>query len=91
MQSSGEAIEGTFEGVLELHPKGYGFLRDVEHRLQLADYRQVHTLPGQAARLAVLARSLGLPGAEALRTRTAAVTGAVRAVFDRLLPPEGPA
>ncbi|MCA9051295.1 MAG: hypothetical protein KDA89_21305, partial [Planctomycetaceae bacterium] len=24
----GEAIEGTFEGVLELHPKGYGFLRD---------------------------------------------------------------
>ncbi len=28
VQSSGEVIEGTFEGVLELHPKGYGFLRD---------------------------------------------------------------
>ncbi|MEZ6060076.1 MAG: transcription termination factor Rho [Planctomycetaceae bacterium] len=28
IQSSGEEIEGTFEGVLELHPKGYGFLRD---------------------------------------------------------------
>lgn len=28
VQSTGEAIEGTFEGVLELHPKGYGFLRD---------------------------------------------------------------
>lgn len=28
IQSSGEPIEGTFEGVLELHPKGYGFLRD---------------------------------------------------------------
>lgn len=26
--SSVEVIEGTFEGVLELHPKGYGFLRD---------------------------------------------------------------
>lgn len=26
--SSAEVIEGTFEGVLELHPKGYGFLRD---------------------------------------------------------------
>lgn len=28
LQSSGEVIEGPFEGVLELHPKGYGFLRD---------------------------------------------------------------
>ena len=28
IQSTGEVIEGPFEGVLELHPKGYGFLRD---------------------------------------------------------------
>lgn len=28
MKPGGEQIEGTFEGVLELHPKGYGFLRD---------------------------------------------------------------
>lgn len=28
IQSSGEVIEGPFEGVLEMHPKGYGFLRD---------------------------------------------------------------
>ena len=28
IQSGGEPIEGPFEGVLELHPKGYGFLRD---------------------------------------------------------------
>ncbi|MCH2213080.1 MAG: transcription termination factor Rho [Fuerstiella sp.] len=28
VQSGGEVIEGIFEGVLELHPKGYGFLRD---------------------------------------------------------------
>ena len=28
IQSTGEPIEGTFEGVLELHPKGYGFMRD---------------------------------------------------------------
>lgn len=28
VQSGGEPIEGTFEGVLELHPKGYGFMRD---------------------------------------------------------------
>ena len=28
VQPAGEVIEGTFEGVLELHPKGYGFLRE---------------------------------------------------------------
>ncbi len=28
IQSSTEVIEGTFEGVLELHHRGYGFLRD---------------------------------------------------------------
>ena len=28
VQSSSEVIEGTFEGVLELHNRGYGFLRE---------------------------------------------------------------
>ncbi|MCA9008912.1 MAG: transcription termination factor Rho [Planctomycetaceae bacterium] len=28
VQSTGEVIEGTFEGVLELHSRGYGFLRE---------------------------------------------------------------
>lgn len=28
IQPTGEPIEGPFEGVLEMHPKGYGFLRD---------------------------------------------------------------
>ena len=28
IQPSGEVVEGTFEGVLELHPRGYGFLRE---------------------------------------------------------------
>jgi len=28
VQPSGEVIEGTFEGVLELHNRGYGFLRE---------------------------------------------------------------
>lgn len=28
VQASTEVIEGPFEGVLEMHPKGYGFLRD---------------------------------------------------------------
>ncbi|MCP4170631.1 MAG: transcription termination factor Rho [Fuerstiella sp.] len=28
IQFSGEVVEGPFEGILEMHPKGYGFLRD---------------------------------------------------------------
>ncbi|MDG1893948.1 MAG: transcription termination factor Rho [Fuerstiella sp.] len=28
VQFSGEVVEGPFEGILEMHPKGYGFLRD---------------------------------------------------------------
>ncbi len=65
----------------------YGLLRDVEHRLQLADYRQVHTLPADPGRQAVLARSLGLSGGGALTTRLRTVMREVRAVFDRMLPP----
>lgn len=37
VQASGEAIEGTFEGVLELHPKGYGFLRDPQKNYAAED------------------------------------------------------
>jgi len=36
----------------------YQFLRHVEHRLQLEEDRQTHTLPGEAARLATLARKM---------------------------------
>ncbi|MCP4786138.1 MAG: transcription termination factor Rho [Fuerstiella sp.] len=28
IQFTGEVVEGPFEGILEMHPKGYGFLRD---------------------------------------------------------------
>ncbi len=37
VQATGEAIEGTFEGVLELHPKGYGFLRDPQKNYAAED------------------------------------------------------
>lgn len=39
--------------------EGYTFLRTVEHYLQLLDYRQTHTLPGDPADLRYLARRLG--------------------------------
>ena len=34
---NGEEITGTIEGVLELHPKGYGFLRDPEKNYSAQD------------------------------------------------------
>lgn len=34
---TGEEITGTLEGVLELHPKGYGFLRDPEKNYSAQD------------------------------------------------------
>jgi glutamate-ammonia-ligase adenylyltransferase len=45
----------------------YGFLRRVEHRLQMIDDRQTHTLPSDAAGLAAIATFLGYPDAASFR------------------------
>ena len=37
VQASTEVIEGTYEGVLELHPKGYGFMRDPKKNFAAED------------------------------------------------------
>ena len=37
IQPSGEVVEGTFDGVLELHPRGYGFLRDPKRNYAAED------------------------------------------------------
>jgi transcription termination factor Rho len=37
IQPSGEMVEGPFAGVLELHPKGYGFLRDPKRNYAAED------------------------------------------------------
>lgn len=37
IQPSTEIIEGTFDGVLELHPRGYGFLRDPKRNYAAED------------------------------------------------------
>ena len=44
--------------------EGYTFLRTVEHYLQILEYRQTHTLPGNAADLRYLARRLGFTAHE---------------------------
>ncbi len=44
--------------------EAYGFLRRVEHRLQMIDDEQTHTLPEQPAALTALAAFLGYPDRE---------------------------
>lgn len=64
---------GTLVGLQKLYDKGYlaphdhfhlasayEFLRRVEHRLQLEEGQQTHTLPGDAAALGLLARRCGV-------------------------------
>jgi glutamate-ammonia-ligase adenylyltransferase len=68
----------------------YVFLRTVEHRLQLRDERQTHTLPDNDAELTLLARVLGYrdqPRATALATFLAEHRShqhAVRSIHERL-------
>jgi glutamate-ammonia-ligase adenylyltransferase len=69
--------------------RAYCFLRTVEHRLQLMNNQQVHHLPREAHALLVLARSLGMRGADAadqLQERYLRETRQVREVFQRILP-----
>jgi glutamate-ammonia-ligase adenylyltransferase len=67
---------------------GYVFLRTIEHFLQLRDYRQTHSLPGDARELTYLARRLGFQGPEAgtqFVTRYQEHSAAIRAVYRRHL------
>lgn len=68
----------------------YCFLRNVEHRLQMEDNRQTHTIPSDRnaqSRLAALMRCRSLKEFEAAR-RTH--TGNVRTIFDKVLKGEMP-
>jgi glutamate-ammonia-ligase adenylyltransferase len=68
----------------------YCFLRDVEHRLQMEDNRQTHTIPSDRdaqARLAFLMSFLSLKKFEAARQTH---TSNVRRIFDKVLKGEMP-
>jgi len=62
----------------------YRFLRLVEHRLQLVQHAQVHTLPAEAAELLALARRAGYEDTAAFLTAYRGHAEAVRGVFNRL-------
>ncbi|HYR65792.1 MAG TPA: bifunctional [glutamine synthetase] adenylyltransferase/[glutamine synthetase]-adenylyl-L-tyrosine phosphorylase, partial [Reyranella sp.] len=47
--------------------EAYGFLRTVEHRLQMVDDRQTHTLPADEAGVAAIATFLGYPDSKSFQ------------------------
>jgi len=95
---------GTMISLLRLRDKGllsgaeyarlatsYQFLRNLEHRLQLEEDRQTHTLPADPARLNLLARKMP-PDAtgerfdvESLRGRLNEHLSAVREIYERVI------
>ena len=74
----------------------YQFLRQIEHRLQIVDDRQTHTLPTDAADLDVLARKLtadagGEPySSETMLRKLEEHRGYVREIYERVIHAQKP-
>ena len=68
----------------------YRFLRDVEHRLQMENNLQTHTLPVERAALLRLARLMGFLSADQFEAALQMHTANVRSVYDKLLKREAP-
>jgi [glutamine synthetase] adenylyltransferase / [glutamine synthetase]-adenylyl-L-tyrosine phosphorylase len=69
----------------------YCFLRDVEHRLQMEDNQQTHTIPEAPEALERLAALMGFGSREDFETARRDHTRAVRRAYDRLLKTDAPA
>lgn len=65
--------------------EAYVFLRDVEHRLQMEDNLQTHTLPTESRALERLARLMGFASRSAFDTVHRHLRAAVRSIFEKLL------
>lgn len=63
--------------------EAYDFLRRVEHRLQMAEEHQTHTLPSEPHRIEVLARQCGLPDAASFTAEYKRITTGVHERFTR--------
>ncbi len=73
--------------------ESYDRLRTVEHRLQMVQDQQTHSLPRTAEAIDEIARLDGLPDGAALIAELAAITGAVGDRYDALVmanTPSGP-
>ncbi|MCF7707390.1 MAG: bifunctional [glutamate--ammonia ligase]-adenylyl-L-tyrosine phosphorylase/[glutamate--ammonia-ligase] adenylyltransferase [Verrucomicrobia bacterium] len=63
----------------------YLFLRDVEHRLQMEENRQTHTIPPDAAGILRLARLTGIADIDEFLARLKQHNDNVRTIYDHLL------
>jgi len=68
----------------------YRFLRNVEHRLQMEDNQQTHTIPTDRPARQRLAGLMGFKSLAEFETVLQRHTGNVRRVYDRLLKAEAP-
>ncbi len=66
----------------------YRFLRDIEHRLQMDEDQQTHTIPPDRPARLRLARLMDFKTLPAFESALKKNTGNVRRVYDRLLKPE---
>ncbi len=65
--------------------QAYAFLREVEHRLQMEDNRQTHTIPEDRHAQERLARLMDFTTLEDFKVTHEAYTQNVRRIFDRVL------
>ncbi|HEV8541151.1 MAG TPA: hypothetical protein VGR78_02055 [Verrucomicrobiae bacterium] len=75
-------IEATRAGQLK---QAYCFLRDVEHRLQMEDNRQTHTIPVSKEARTRLARLMGFATLAQFEKQLQVYNDAVRAAYDRFI------
>jgi glutamate-ammonia-ligase adenylyltransferase len=70
--------------------EAYRFLRDLEHRLQMEDDRQTHTVPAERPARERLSRLMASPTLKAFETAYKTHTCQVRRLFDKVLKAEVP-
>ncbi len=68
----------------------YQFLRDVEHRLQMEENQQTHTIPTDRPAQLRLARLMGFASLAEFEAALRMHTGNVRRVYDKLLKSDAP-
>ncbi len=78
------ATERLDAGAAEELIADYGYLRKVEHRLQMVNDEQTHTLPDDAEGIARLADFLGEASADAFRAKLLALLTRVKTHYDEL-------
>lgn len=65
--------------------EAYRFWRNVEHRLQMDEYRQTHTLPVDPAGLTRIARLMGCDSIAEFEQKRSAHAHSVRQIYDKFL------